>query len=275
MGVNATLYIGASGLQTFANAMSMVSDNIANANTAAFKGSHARFGDMVSSYLSTQSVDTDRAGCGSAILGVATNFAQGPLQGTDTWSDLSINGEGFFNVHMIDDTGNLVSTAQTYYTRDGSFHVDKTGFLVNNQGFAVLGMDGAPIKILDDVTNPTYTNFNTDASGQIFGTPVDPAVGVDPVLLGTVRLSKFPNQDGLVRQGANLFLTGPESGAVIDGTANAGGMGTIIDCNIEGSNVDLASEMVSMIIYQADFNANSKSVTTGNSMLDTVINMVR
>jgi flagellar hook protein FlgE len=275
MGVNSTLYIGASGLQTFANAMSMVSDNIANSNTTAFKSSHARFGDMVSSYLSTQSVDTDRAGCGSAILGVASNFAQGPLQGTDTWSDLSINGEGFFNVHQIDDTGNLISTSQTYYTRDGGFHVDKTGFLVNNQGYAVLGMDGAPIKILDDPTNQTYTNFNTSAQGEIYGTPVDPAVGVDPVMLGTLRVSKFPNQDGLIRQGANLYLTGPESGAVIDGTANVGGMGTVIDCNVEGSNVDLATEMVNMIIYQADYNANSKSVTTGNSMLDTVINMVR
>ena len=52
-------------------------------------------------------------------------------------------------------------------------------------------------------------------------------------------------------------------------------MGSIIDCNIEGSNVDLATEMVNMIIFQADYNANSKSVTTGNNMLDTVINMVR
>lgn len=275
MGVNSTLYIGASGLQTFATAMSMISDNIANSNTTAFKASHPRFGDMVSSYLSTQSEDTDRAGCGSSILGVASNFAQGPLLGTETWSDMSINGEGFFNVHMIDDDGNLVSTAQTYYTRDGGFHVDKGGYLVNNQGYGVLGSDGNPIKVLDDPTNPTYSNFNVSAAGDIYGTPVDPAVGVDPVVLGTLRISKFPNQDGLIRHGADLFLTGPGSGAVIDGVAEVGGMGSIIDCNIEGSNVDLATEMVNMIIFQADYNANSKSVTTGNNMLDTVINMVR
>lgn len=275
MGVNSTLYIGASGLNTFAQAMSMTADNIANSNTTGFKASHARFGDMVSSYLSTQSEDTDRAGCGSTILGIATNFAQGSLTSSETWSDLAINGEGFFSVQMCDDSGTPIDTAQTYYTRDGSFHVDKNGFIVNSQGLSLLSSAGTAIQVLDDPTNPVYTNFNVSADGVVYGTPVDPAAGTDPVALGTIQIVRFPNQDGLIRQGDNLFLPGPESGDVILGTANLNGNGSIIDCNIEGSNVDLATEMVNMIIYQADYNANSKSVTTGNNMLDTVINMVR
>ena len=275
MGVNSTLYIGACGLNTFAQAMSMTSDNIANANTTGFKASHARFGDMVSSYLSTQSEDTDRAGCGSSILGIATNFAQGSLVTSDTWSDLAINGEGFFSVQQCED-GTPIDTAQTYYTRDGGFHVDKDGYIVNSQGLALLNEDGTTaIQVLIDPTNPSYTNFNVDSQGVVWGTPVDPAVGTDPVQLGTIGIVRFPNQDGLIRQGDNLFLPGPESGAPILGTANLNGNGSVIDCNVEGSNVDLATEMVNMIIYQADYNANSKSVTTGNNMLDTVINMVR
>jgi flagellar hook protein FlgE len=285
MSVNSTLYIGASGLRSFAEAISMTSDNVANANTTAFKASHALFGDMVSSYLSTQSVSNDREGSGSALLGVSSNFAQGPTVGTDTWSNVAINGQGFFNVHMIDSTGTLVSTAQTYYTRDGSFRVDKNGYLVNSQGYAVLGYQGTdppavgdpggnPIQ-LDNPSAPVYANYNITSDGKIYGTPIDPAIGVDPVVLGALRISSFPNQDGLVRQGSNLYLQGPTSGAAIDDQANAAGNGGLLDNNIEGSNVDLATEMVNMIIYQADYNANSKSVTTGNAMVDTVINMVR
>jgi flagellar hook protein FlgE len=271
MSANSTLYIGASGLRTFAGAMSIVSDNVANANTAGYKANHARFGDMVSGYLSTRSTDTEREGCGSALLGVATNFGQGPFLSTESWSDLAISGKGLFNVKELsaDGTSTIGNTA---YTRDGSFHVSKNGVLVNNQGYAVLGSDGNMIKVEANPATPVYSSFTVTEDGNINGVPI---AGGDPVTVGTLRISSFPNQDGLVRQGANLFLPGSESGTAIDGTATANGMGSILDSNIEGSNVDLASEMVDMIVYQADYNANSKSITTGNTMLETVINMVR
>ena len=282
MGVNSTLYIGASGLRSFAEAMSMTSDNVANAGTTGYKASHARFGDMVSSYLSTQSVNNDREGSGSALLGVSTNFGQGPMLGTDTWSDLAINGQGFFNVQQL---SSGAPVGNVYYTRDGSFRMDQNGYLVNSQGYAVLGYQGDtppatgdpggdPIQI-DNPTAPAYKNYNITSDGRIWGTPIDPTVGVDPILLGAIRVSSFPNQEGLVRQGANLYLQGSTSGAAINDQANAAGNGSLVDNNIESSNVDLATEMVDMIIYQADYNANSKSVTTGNTMVDTVINMVR
>jgi flagellar hook protein FlgE len=262
--------------------MSMTSDNVANANTTGFKASHARFGDMVSSYLSTQSVNTDREGSGSALLGISTSFGQGPMLGTDTWSDLAINGQGFFNLQQL---SSGAVTGNVYYTRDGSFRMDQNGYLVNSQGYAVLGYQGNtppatgdpggdPIQI-DDPTAPVYKNYNITTDGRIVGTPIDPATGVDPVILGAIRMSSFPNQEGLVRQGANLYMQGPTSGAAINAQANASGNGSLVDNNIEGSNVDLATEMVNMIIYQADYNANSKSVTAGNTMVDTVINMVR
>jgi len=271
MSANSTLYIGASGLKTYAEAMSIVSDNVANANTTGYKANNARFGDMVSGYLSTQSSDTEREGCGSSLLGVATNFAQGSFLSKESWSDLAISGKGFFNVKQLSADGTS-TVGNTCYTRDGSFHVSKYGALVNSQGYAVLGSDGNMIKVEADPTTPVYSSFSVTADGKINGTPI---AGGDPVTVGTLRISSFPNQDGLVRQGTNLYLPGPESGTVIDGTANAGVNGSILDSYVEGSNVDLATEMVDMIIYQADYNANSKSVTTGNTMLETVINMVR
>jgi len=245
--------------------MSLVSDNVANANTTAFKSSQARFGDMVSSYVSTLSANTDREGCGSSLLGVSTNFEQGPMLGTDSWSDLAINGDGFFNVQKPGGTEN-------FYTRDGAFHLDKDGYLVNSQEYALLDTSGARIQAEPTPDTPTYKAYSVTADGEVYGTPTG---GGDAVLIATVRVCSFPNQDGLVRQGNNLYQPGPTAGDVVDGQANVNGNGSISDMTIEGSNVDLATEMVNMIIYQADYNANSKSVTAGQGMLDTVINMVR
>lgn len=288
MSANSVLYTGASGLRSFAEAMSIVSDNVANANTTGYKSNRALFGDIVSGYLSTQSTDLDREGCGSGISGITTDFGQGQFLSTDTWSNLAFSGNGFFNVQQIDSSGAVVSGSPICYTRDGSFHVDMNGILVNSQGCAVLGGAGAttpgggdpggdPIKIEEDPATPVYSSYSIDADGRIFGIPIlaDDTGARNPVQIGTLRVSTFPNEGGLVRQGSNLYLQGPESGAVRDGMANTGGNGSIVDNSIEASNVDLASEMVNMIIYQADYNANSKSVTAGNTMLETVINMVR
>jgi flagellar hook protein FlgE len=277
MGINSSLYIGVSGLNTFGSALAVVSDNVANANTTGFKGSSVRFGDMVSSFYATQSQDTDRAGAGSNILGIATNFSQGPIVGTSDWTDLAINGEGFFDMQMLDSSN--APTGQIYYTRDGSFHVNAAGYLVNSQGYGVLDSTGAPLQAEPSPSNPQYTNYTFDASGQLRGTYTRDIgafkAGDVTTIGGPLRISLFPNQDGLIRQGANLFSIGPEAGAPYNTVANTASTGQVLSRNIEGSNVDLASEMVNMIIYQADYNANSKSITTGDNMLNTVISLIR
>lgn len=266
MGVSNSLYIGVTGLNSFGTAMSVVGDNVANANTTAFKSSTVRFGDMVSSYYGTMSNELEREGAGSGILGIDTNFAQGPTVTTSSWSDLAIQGNGFFNVQ------DPVS-GKIFYTRDGNFHVDKQGYLVNNQGLQVLDSGGAPIQVEPNPATPLYSSYSVDSFGQISGTPV---AGGDPVPIGApIRITTFPNQGGLVRNGANLYSVSSESGAAVDGSANVGPCGPLIDYALEGSNVDLAKEMVNMIIYQADYNANSKTITTSSNMLETVVNMVR
>lgn len=263
MGSSNSMYIGVSGLNSFSAALSVVADNVANSNTTGFKANSVRFGDMVSSYYSTQSVDTDRAGSGSAILGIATDYSEGPMVATNKWSDVAINGNGFFTVQ---------TPAGQMYTRDGSFHMDRLGNLVTLQGYSVLDSSGAAINI-DDPTNPAYTNYNIDADGMIWGTPV---AGGDPVsITGPIGITIFPNQDGLIRQGANLYTAGPQTGAANLGTPNTGGRGFLLDLNLENSNVDLANEMVNMIIYQADYNANSKTILTASEMLEVVTNLIR
>lgn len=265
MSLNSPMYIGISGLNSFSAAINVTSDNIANANTTGFKSSNVRFGDMVSSYYSTQGVDPDRMGAGSSVLGIATNFSEGSMISTNTWSNVAVNGDGYFSVK--DPAGTT-----PYYTRDGDFHVDKSGNLVNGLGYQVLDTTGAPI-VVDTPATPQYTNYSIDTKGQIWGTPV--AGGAAVAIGNPLQLSTFPNQDGLIRHGNNLYVAGGDAGTAVTGAPNSGPRGSLQNNTLEGSNVDLGSEMVNLIVYHADYNANSKSITTANDMMTTVVNLIR
>lgn len=266
MSLNSSLYIGTSGLRSYATGLTVVSDNIANSGTTAFKANQARFADLVSTYYITQGSETDRQGSGSTVLSVSTDFSQGSTVNTSDWADMAVNGNGFFNVK-------LPSGTTTYYTRDGDFHMDSDGYLVNSEGYQVIGSDGNPIQVEADPSNPVYSSYTVDSTGQIYGTPV---AGGSAVAIGVpVRITTFANQDGLIRTGENLYIAGPEAGAATDGTAGDGLCGTIVECALEGSNVDLANEMVNMITYQASYNANAKVITTASDLIDTTVNLVR
>jgi flagellar hook protein FlgE len=72
-----------------------------------------------------------------------------------------------------------------------------------------------------------------------------------------------------------MYTPGSSAGTAIVGTAGSGQAGPIISGALEGSNVDLTTQMVNLINYQADYQANSKSIDTGNTLLQTVVNLIR
>ncbi|MBD1400433.1 flagellar hook protein FlgE [Pelovirga terrestris] len=135
MGVSSSLYSGVSGLNANANAMSVIGNNIANANTVGFKSSRAIFGDLLSSQISG-SGGASQVGRGVGLSIVDNIFSQGTFENTETNTDLAIEGSGFF---IVSDptTGN----AGNFYTRAGAFRFDAGGFLVNPEGFNVMGYD--------------------------------------------------------------------------------------------------------------------------------------
>lgn len=264
MAVNA-MYTGMTGLDSFGNAISIVSDNIANANTTGYKSNTALFGDLVCGYLATEYSNTKAQGAGSSLVGVETDFGTGPTLHTGTWSDVMLQGNGFFNVQ--NDNGQL------FYTRDGSFTVNNQGYLVDQHGYQVIdATSGGAIQIEADPANPAYISYEIDKYGDIYGTLPN---GAGRNQIGTLRISTFPNPQGLIRNGGNLYYPGSGAGAPVNGTASSGPCGSVASGAIEGSNVDLAAEMVNLILYQADYTANSKSIQTANNMLDTVVNMIR
>ncbi len=129
MGILSSFNIGVSGLHAAGSAMSVTGDNIANAGTFGFKGSRAEFQDLLSKSL--KGIDGgDQIGSGTKLAHVTPKFTQGNINRTENITDLALNGNGFFALETPKGRG---------FTRDGSFHFDKDGQLINGDGHPVLG----------------------------------------------------------------------------------------------------------------------------------------
>jgi flagellar hook protein FlgE len=129
MGLLSSFNVGVSGLHAAGSSMNVIGDNIANAGTFGFKGSRAEFQDMLAASL--KGIDGgDQIGSGTKLAHVTAKFTQGNVQRTENITDLAINGNGFFVVEGPFGRG---------FTRDGSFHFDKDGHLINGDGYKVLG----------------------------------------------------------------------------------------------------------------------------------------
>lgn len=129
MGILSSFNIGVSGLHSAGSSMSVIGDNIANAGTFGFKGSRAEFQDQLSKSL--KGIDGgDQIGSGTKLAHVTAKFTQGNINRTESITDVAINGAGFFSVDTPKGRG---------FTRDGSFHFDKDGQLINGDGYPILG----------------------------------------------------------------------------------------------------------------------------------------
>ena len=141
MSILSSFNIGVTGLNAAGQSMGVIGDNIANAGTHGFKGSRAEFQDMMSNSL--KGIDGgDQMGSGTKLAHITAQFTQGTVARTQNITDLAINGNGFFTIDAPMGRG---------YTRDGAFHFDKDGFMVNSDGYKVQGFQ--PDEKGDKITN--------------------------------------------------------------------------------------------------------------------------
>ncbi|MBN8539969.1 MAG: flagellar hook protein FlgE [Deltaproteobacteria bacterium] len=131
MGVLSSLYTGVSGLTAQGEALGVIGDNIANANTTGFKASRAEFQDIISKNLKGI-LGGNQIGRGVKIGAVNPILTQGNVDATDKSTDLAISGDGYFVLRGTDGES---------YSRDGSFHFDREGYLVSNDGQRVQGFE--------------------------------------------------------------------------------------------------------------------------------------
>ncbi len=251
-----SLWTAKTGLEAQQVQMDVIANNLANVSTNGFKRSRAVFEDLLYQNVrqagaNSSSQDTLPSGLqvGTGVRPVATErlHTQGSLQSTGNSRDLAINGEGFFQVLMVD--------GSTAFTRDGSFQVDENGQLVTATGYpvepAILIPDHAlSVTISQDgiVSVTTPGNINAEQVGQI-------------------TLSTFVNPAGLQSIGENLYLETTASGPRNENVPGMNGAGRIYQGYVETSNVNVVEEMVSMIQTQRAYEINSKAVQTSDEML--------
>lgn len=156
MGISSALYSGVSGLNTNAQAMSVIGNNLANTNTLGFKGARTIFSDLLSSTING-SGGTSQVGRGVNVSKVDNIFSQGTFEATESGLDVAIEGDGFFLLREPgDDT--------TYYSRAGAFRFDENGYLVNPEGFRV---QGKPYDVNGDLVAGDPTDIQVTDTGLV------------------------------------------------------------------------------------------------------------
>ena len=243
-------------------AMGIVSNNIANANSNGFKKSTASFEHLYSSHHSS---DPDKfSGMGVTSSDPRLQMSQGSFEATGGALDLAITGQGFFTAVQGDEVDN------PFFTRDGSFNIKANGEIITSDGLSVMGFLGealnGPIQNLvipttrANINNTTslLSNVNVNPRGQITAT-----YGLDTeVIIGSFALSKFTNDPGLSPVGNNRYKQNAKSGAPTLGIPMNGAFGKIEAGNLERSNVDITTEMVNMLKTQQAFTGVSRLLQT-------------
>ena len=253
------LWVAKTGLSAQDTNLTTISNNLANVSTTGFKRDRAEFQDLlyqIKRQPGAQSTQDSalpsglQLGTGVRIVGTQKNFTAGSLQTTEQPLDMAIDGRGFFQILQPDGT--------TSYTRDGTFHLDSNGQIVNASGFAL-----EPAIVIPN--NAQTFTVGTDGTVSIT-VPGNPASQV----IGNLQTADFINPAGLQAVGNNLFLETAASGAPQVGTPGLNGFGTTLQNTLEGSNVSTVEEMVNMITTQRAYEMNSKVISTADQMLSFV-----
>ena len=259
----------ATGLRALSSRIDVVANNLANAETTAFKSSRMNFEDLMYSVVKQPGAtgannDVSPAGIfvglGTKVSNTQLDLSQGSMESTGRNLDVGIQGQGFFKIQLLATIGNGVG-----YTRNGAF-------FVNSAGNLVLGM-GDRYKLIPPVNIP---NGSTDISIATDGTVnVTKSGSTTKQKVGQLQLTQFVNPQGLNLLGGGIYAETDSSGKPVDGKPGENGSGTILQSFLEGSNVDPVKELVTLIKTQRAFELNSQSIQTADQALQTIGNLRR
>lgn len=249
------LYTAYTGMINEQHRMDVLTNNLANASTVGYKkeGATSQAFDEV---LALKIKDTTDAGrvkpLGGISLGVKigenyTDYSQGSLRETNNSYDMALAGTGFFTVEFTNKAGQT----STKYTRDGSFTLNKEGYLVTQDGDYVLGKNG---RIRMDTLQPSVI----DKQGNIYQ---------DNRLVATLDITDFEDYNYLEKYGENYYQP-------VDGAREVNGDYQIIAGYLEMSNIKVVSEMVEMISVSRAYETNQKLIQTYDSTLEIAANQI-
>jgi flagellar basal-body rod protein FlgG len=259
------LYVAATGLSAMQDEILEITNNLANANTVAFKKGRTEmeslfyieksFKDMLYEAMSGSEAPpvTVEYGTGVRVASTPRDFSEGPIDITNNPLDIAIRGEGFFQFKMPD--GSLA------YGRGGNLHIDNDGNLVDPNGRMldpeiVMPEGTTAVVIQQDGTIQAVVNNENEYTE-----------------IGQINLARFTNPGGLKSLGQNLFQATEASGDAMIGIPGEDGYGTINQFALEKSNVDVISEMMRMVTVQRVFDTVTKAVQSYEGMLQSLDRM--
>ncbi|MBR7118370.1 MAG: flagellar basal-body rod protein FlgG [Helicobacteraceae bacterium] len=258
------LHTAATGMIGMQTQVDTTSNNIANVNTIGYKKQRAEFADLfyqTMQYAGTSTSETTIAptgielGLGVRPLAIAKHFSQGNPKETENNLDIAIMGRGFFQIEMPDGT--------IAYTRSGGFKLDNEGNIVTSEGY----------RLVPNITIPEdATQINIGIDGTV---SVLQSNSTELNTIGQIETTIFINPAGLHSLGDNLYINTNASGEPINGIPGNEGFGMLRQGFIEMSNVKLVEEMTDLITGQRAYEANSKTIQTADSMLQTINGLKR
>ncbi|MCW8932929.1 MAG: flagellar basal-body rod protein FlgG [Gammaproteobacteria bacterium] len=253
-----SLYIASTGMHVQQGQINVISNNLANVNTPAYKKSSASFSDLMYREINkttSMSSNTHEIGSGAAITGTSKTFTQGEVKATERALDIAINGDGFFEVNLLD--------GSKAYTRNGSLNVSSESLLTTNDGFEL----SPPIQIPEDATDIVIT---TDGRVQAAIPSEDGLIDI-----GQIELVNFVSTEHLKPVGNNLYLPTNDSGDGLIGKPGEDNLGVLAQGFLESSNVNLINELTDLILAQRAYEINSKVVQISDELLSLSNNMRR
>ncbi|MFP4528981.1 MAG: flagellar hook-basal body protein [Candidatus Kapaibacterium sp.] len=253
------LFTAALGMTPQQTRMEVTANNLANANTTGFKRGSVFERNLIDARANFYNVPGDVEDDDPPI-GSYVDFSAGSFEQTSNPLDVAIDTNGFFVVS--DEDGNQ------YFTRNGHFELSQDGTIIAKDGKALMGRDG-PINISKEFASDkmitrdtTKVDIKITESGEVFANDFHAGTIQIARVENLYQINKVSDQDFVATDGAEITMLDPEEVMLRQGW-------------LEGSNVDVVKEMVTMIELQRMFEAGSKVIHTNNETLDRSISLGR
>lgn len=261
-----SLWSAASGMIAQQTNVDTIANNLSNVNTTGYKSEKVEFKTLLYQTLQTRTTTANgenkpisaQVGLGTRVSSITSEYAQGALLASESQTACAIVGDGFFAVRGND--------GQTYYTRNGDFKLSRTqqgGYmLATANGDAVLDTNGNPIVLPEGVSNSRFQVSDDGTLGYVNEqnayVPLNAQIG----------LYQFNNPAGLEKLSNSLLAVTDASGEPM----NEATMDTLVPSSVkqkylEGSSVQVADEMVNLIVAQRAYEMNSKAIQASDDML--------
>ncbi len=260
-----SLWTAASGMIAQQTNVDTISNNIANVNTTGYKSEKTEFKSLLYQTLQARTTTANgeqkpipaQVGLGTRVASTTSNYTNGSMLANDSDTAFALQGDGFFAVRGAD--GN------TYYTRNGEFgwSIGTNGVtLTNSDGYQVLDTNGNAIVIPNNIKTSTV-EVSKDGSFSVKNTD-----GTYTPLNMTIGVWQFNNPGGLNKRADSLLQVTAASGNPLnEATTNGLVRSSVNQHYLEGSNVQIADEMVNLIVAQRAYEMNSKAIQASDDML--------